>query len=644
MAAAQQRVTNQAAAAPPPIASLVLPAELKATGWKLERKVVNDDHDHPQFSIRNEKLQLATDPYKTLDEAIEGALILQTRSEHKKVSRTKIKERVKALTTSTNGHQQTAGNFIPELAIASIVIGTTNARKIFSADRLQELAASIVEKGILEPLIVRPLGNDRYELVAGERRFRAAKIAGLKAVPAIAKQLDDNAAAEIQVIENDQREDLAPLERAAGYQVLIDRFGHTPEALAAKLGKSKAFIYGFLKLNHLPPEAAEAVAKGTLPVSTAQLIGRIPNADLRAKAAEKILEEATRFGDEAMSFREAKDLLEDEFVKELKGAPFDQKSATLLPAVGSCEACPKRTGNNRAEFPDGRADICTDPGCYTLKVAAHEKQLLDSATAKGYQKLRAPKNLWAYSYGNEAVRVSGDAAYIDLADKCPADKQQRTYGQLLRPYIEPAQIFVGLDRRRKAHQLVEREVAKQLLKSEHKIEIAAKKSVPAKTSRQLSGQSPEHKAAEERREKLEAAVLAEASTHLFDRVRLSGLKDQVLQLLARTVIEGDLYDLSSVARVCSIGSKPFRGSYAAQTAIVKALPKMSKSELELLIVVGLLHSDPWQYAGNISEEKHREGLLKAYGLSFKTIEAQAAAEFDKAAAAAPAKTKKAKKR
>jgi ParB/RepB/Spo0J family partition protein len=297
---------------------------------------------------------------------------------------------------------------VAALAIADIAPSPSNPRKSFSDDSLAELAASITEKGVLEPIMVRPVANAmaarvfRYELVFGERRLRAAKLAGHTRIPAIVRGLNDQQVLEIQVVENEQREDVPVLEKAAGYARLVKEFNVTVEALAARIGKSVSTVRGLLRLPGLPPIALKSLEQGQLAASTALLLARIPGEAARRRAAirtvcgddfyvreddgpeaEKEAEERVKTGWPSLSFRETKEMIERDFMVELKAAPFSRKALDLVPAAGSCDACPKRTGNDREAFPDARADVCTDPDCYRAKCEAHKAQLVAKASASG---------------------------------------------------------------------------------------------------------------------------------------------------------------------------------------------------------------------------------------------------------------------
>lgn len=147
-------------------------------------------------------------------------------------------------------------------------------RRSFSKDQLEDLASSIKEKGIIQPLIVRinPKDSARYEIVAGERRWRAAQMAQLHQLPVIIRDFDDSEVLEVAIIENIQRADLNPIEEAAGFRQLMDRFGHTQEKLANALGKSRSHIANLLRLLNLPEFVQELLQEGKLSAGHARAL------------------------------------------------------------------------------------------------------------------------------------------------------------------------------------------------------------------------------------------------------------------------------------------------------------------------------------------------------------------------------------
>jgi ParB family chromosome partitioning protein len=163
-------------------------------------------------------------------------------------------------------------------------------RKHFNPEALQELVSSIKEHGIVQPIVVRKSIRG-YEIVAGERRFRAAKEAGLSKVPVVVREFSDDRMMEIALIENLQREDLNPLEVAMAYQKLMTHFSLTQEELAARVGKSRPHVTNFLRLLQLPPEIQEDVSRGTLTMGHARALLGLKDRDLQKKLAEKTKKE-----------------------------------------------------------------------------------------------------------------------------------------------------------------------------------------------------------------------------------------------------------------------------------------------------------------------------------------------------------------
>ncbi|MBS3976650.1 MAG: ParB/RepB/Spo0J family partition protein [Syntrophomonadaceae bacterium] len=145
-------------------------------------------------------------------------------------------------------------------------------RRSFDDAKLEELAASIREHGVVQPIVVRPLGGGRYELVAGERRWRACRLLGMESVPAVVKDLSASQTTELALIENIQREDLSPLEEAGALRTLMQEFGFTQEQLALRLGKSRPYVANILRLLQLPNEIQVLVSQGQLSAGHARAL------------------------------------------------------------------------------------------------------------------------------------------------------------------------------------------------------------------------------------------------------------------------------------------------------------------------------------------------------------------------------------
>ncbi len=178
-----------------------------------------------------------------------------------------------------------------EVPISSISPNPRQPRTVFDEDALNELIASIKEIGILQPPVVRRVGNDRYELIMGERRFRAAKAAGLTKIPVIIRQTPDNELLREALIENIHRSQLNPLEEAAAYAGLLSDFGCTHDELAAKLGRSRPLISNMLRLLNLPPTVQRKVAAGVISAGHARALLGLSDEKEIEKLANRIVAE-----------------------------------------------------------------------------------------------------------------------------------------------------------------------------------------------------------------------------------------------------------------------------------------------------------------------------------------------------------------
>ncbi len=320
--------------------------------------------------------------------------------------------------------------------ITTLRASPTNPRKYFDPKKLKELSESVKEHGILEPLLVRdrPDGSQTpTEIVCGERRFRAAKMAGLTEVPVVFRDFKDEEVEIVQLVENGQREDLSPLEEAETYAALAAK-GMTPRAIAKRVNREASVVARRIPLAKLGKRVKEALGSGAIGVEYAELIARIPDPKLHDEALKRIV--TTQFygggGDadegaivRALPYPVAKRLIEEEFMSALSLAIFDPEDAALSP-LGACSKCPHLTGNNPDLFGDVNAKaVCTNPKDFRLKTENHLKRLRES----GYTVLITPKELQrAYPHG-ETGELGKD--FVDLDSICPDDPKRRRYEELL---------------------------------------------------------------------------------------------------------------------------------------------------------------------------------------------------------------------
>ncbi|MBR3805896.1 MAG: ParB/RepB/Spo0J family partition protein [Clostridia bacterium] len=180
---------------------------------------------------------------------------------------------------------------ISTLKVSLIDPKSDQPRKYFDKEALEQLASSISENGVLQPILVRKYGDGRYQIIAGERRFRASKLAGLTEIPAIVLEHDDKKAAEIALIENVQREDLNPLEEALGYKALAEEYNMTQEELSNRVGKSRSAIANTLRLLDLPDEILTLVASKELSAGHARTLLGVRDRDNMILLAQRAVED-----------------------------------------------------------------------------------------------------------------------------------------------------------------------------------------------------------------------------------------------------------------------------------------------------------------------------------------------------------------
>jgi len=321
----------------------------------------------------------------------------------------------------------------------------TNPRKTF--EDLEDLARDIAERGLLQPVLVRPKGV-RFELIVGARRFRASKLAEAPTIAALVREMDDQEVLETQIVENAKRSDLHPLEEAEAFETLMKVHGLSAEEIAHRVKKSRSWIYQRVKYCSLCEEAREAFREGKLTASTAFLVARIPSEKLQRQATKEITR--ARWNAEPMSYREALDFIERRFMLRLEEAPWKLDDAELLPAAGPCTTCPKRTGNQAELFEDVKSpDVCTEPSCFAKKKAAWSRLRLAEAKKAGSKILSEAESKKIFpKWGG----LAHGSSYVELDQKCPEDPKHRSYRSLLQP--EASEVAIGKDPKGQVHELL----------------------------------------------------------------------------------------------------------------------------------------------------------------------------------------------
>lgn len=241
------------------------------------------------------------------------------------------------------------------LPINEIVPNKEQPRKTFDEGALQELADSITQHGVLQPLLVRPLTTGGYQLIAGERRWRASRIAGLKEVPVIIRELSDTEAMEIAIIENLQREDLNPIEEAEGLQALIDKCNYTQEQVAVSVGKSRPAIANSLRLLRLPEDVRQMTKRGEISAGHARALLAFDNPVIMQEVANKIVSDKLTVRDiERLAKRPLTDRKQKS--KPRRDSFYDEVELSLSEALGT-----------RVKVYNGRSKGTLEIEFYTLE-------------------------------------------------------------------------------------------------------------------------------------------------------------------------------------------------------------------------------------------------------------------------------------
>lgn len=449
----------------------------------------------------------------------------------------------------------------------------TNPRTHFNEEKLAELAESILRFGVLQPILLRPRAAGGYELVAGHRRFRAARSIPLETIPAIIQELSDKEVLEIQIVENLQRADLQPLEEAEGYSKLIREHGYDADSLGIKIGKSRSYVYGRMKLADLCREAKDRVWSGALTHSVALLLARIPDEKVQRAAVKEL----DRYGDagEPVSFRRAREVIEREFLCRLAEAKWKLDDPTLIAAAGPCTTCPFRLGN-QPDFHGAddakRADVCTNPTCFRSKGDAHWARVQDDAKARGDRVLAKADIPRVFDAGQYGRGLNHSSEYVSL------DASAGDYGhwgvsirKLLPKKFTPPITYGRHPRTREIYELVSKKDLTASLK-------AAGVKKPADAGGGSSYSQQQRAEAEKRKlaRAAEAAVIAELQPKLRDLP----LSTPTLRIFTKAVALGASYRVEEVFKRRAL---KWPGYAERGKAIVKFVDGLTDGEMVMIV-------------------------------------------------------------
>lgn len=415
-------------------------------------------------------------------------------------------------------------------------------RKTFDDIELGELAISIEAHGVVVPIKVRPSPTKpgRYLIVAGERRWRASKIARQEDIPAVIEDLDATAALEQQIIENSQRVDVPPLEEAEAYEALMKKHGFTMEMLISKTGRSKAHLYGRLKLLTLAPGAKKAMQSGKLAPAIAELIARIPDQKLQEQAAKDCIGEGSNYswdlkpeqigdGDnhqpkaQPLSYRAAIALIRRRYQTQFDLLRFDPADKTLSPKAGACNECGHRAGNQPAlpGLTPAKGlddDYCTKPACFEEKVEATFQEKAALAKGRGLKVIEgAPASKILSKHSGE---VDYNANYADPKKPLPYSiakpGSNATWASLLGKQIEEVpRVFVQDPNTGAGRELLIKDKAVEKLRKLGKLDRAEKATSTSNVDTKQQN----------KKKKAELAIRVGAFSRFLDQVVAGATKD-----------------------------------------------------------------------------------------------------------------------
>lgn len=509
--------------------------------------------------------------------------------------------------------QQLPDGEFTHVAIAALTFSKSAAqaerRKHFDPKQLEELATDIKVKGILQPIVVRPIdgknGAEAFEVVAGERRSIGAKQAGLVLIPAMVRKLTDDQALDVQLVENLQREGLHELVECEGFEDLKAR-GFTVEQIAEKVGRSISYVYKRLELVACGSEVRKAFYEAKIDASKALLLSRLKGAD-QAKALKEILD---TWDGEPMSFRQAVDWVNRNYLLRLDNAPFSPDDEKLVPAAGACGKCAKNTASQKDLFGNvsKEAGRCTDSKCFQEKTVA-------AAAIKVKVAQQQNRPVFQGKEARKALGKHGDGAgnFIAPGRMVEGDQQYRTYEKLLgKDLAKVTAVAVDPDTK-KVVELVDKAAASQLIKEKgikltrptvtrsapkesekqkaerlakeasDKLQIAIGKAIYAKPPKPFTTEELQKIAECVDQNAYDAAEAIEGMTGLASAPRFEKLNDAALVryiralLLAEHVEEGDKGVLAAAAKRHGVDVKKIEAELAPKPAAATTAKSKKKA-------------------------------------------------------------------
>lgn len=267
---------------------------------------------------------------------------------------------------------------LKQLLLSEVVPDPNQPRKYYDELALNELVQSISTDGVIQPILVRPTADGQYMIVCGERRYRASMLAGKQDIPAVVRDMNDNDALQLQIVENLLRKDVHPIEEATAFKSLAEKY--SAEEIATRVGKSTAYVVKRIKLADLIPEAQDIYFRNLIEMKHAQMLCRLsPEEQKEVIDASATRNKKTNIIDDIYHFRIERGC--ESSMVTLDKAPFKTTDAKLYPEAGACTKCPHNTANSPLLFDDLKGKHCTKSVCFNIKVMRAEQAKLQEIIA-----------------------------------------------------------------------------------------------------------------------------------------------------------------------------------------------------------------------------------------------------------------------
>jgi ParB/RepB/Spo0J family partition protein len=520
----------------------------------------------------------------------------------------------------------------------------TNPRKHFDQAHLDELADSIRKHGVIQPILARlapaaKRGEPLYEVIAGERRWRASKIAGAPSIPALVRDMSDFEVLELQVIENLQREDLHPLEEAEGFAALLRRpdglQGYaSAEEIAARIGRSERHVYNRLALLKLVPEVRELCWEGKLSASVALVASALP-ADNQLRFAEECIR---GWNGESLSARAAAARARQSYSTVLARCGFDVADAQLVPAAGACSTCPKRTAANPDLFTDepSGADRCLDYDCFKGKLSAHHAERLRVLRGQGATVLSEDEALKLMPYGPQSLRG---------AHELDAPCVLATSGKPLRKLL--GEDFTGvlvIDRHEHLYEVAREADVKKALKAKGLLKPPASKAAPLQQQPDALLPKPakgkaltpaDIKAARKRAiaERWPELATQQLGKHLMEREDRT-FTDRMKRVMVAMLLQASNGDVRSLLAAAGVMLPPRAIGWQESTKqIDQAILGATPQQLYALTVLAIAEADEYELRQNPKADVPLTIVARELGFDLAAAKAEATAEIEQRMAA-----------